>query len=184
VTERVIMAGWGGQGMMMLGKLVAWIMMQQGKHVSYFPCYGAEVRGGSAHCHLVFSDEPIHSPVVEHADTIILMSQPAYTRFRGRLKPDGLLLSNATLVEGAQAEHAQRLISAPASAVADDLGDTRVANMVMLGVYNAVKRFAPDEAALAGIEKAFAGAKPAVRHINIEAYGRGMALAMELMGKG
>jgi 2-oxoglutarate ferredoxin oxidoreductase subunit gamma len=172
MIERAILAGWGGQGMMMMGKLLAWAAMQEGLEVTYFPSYGAEVRGGTAHCHVVLSSEPIHSPIVETADTLVLMNQESYEKFRRQLRPDGLLLLDASLIEDHEG-NAPHVLRIPASAAANELGSVRVANTVMLGAYNAVRRFTPAERMLEAVDHALAGPKAALREINHRAYRRG-----------
>ena len=89
MLERVIMAGFGGQGMMFIGKLLAQAGMEDGRNVTYFPAYGAEVRGGTANCHVVMSSEEISSPVVETADTLIIMNQPSFAKFAPGSSPTG-----------------------------------------------------------------------------------------------
>jgi len=181
MTERVIMAGWGGQGVMTLGKLLAWTMMQDGKEVTYFPSYGAEVRGGTAHCHVVVSDDPIHSPIVEVADSLLVMNQPSYEKFCGRLRDGGLLLLNSSLIEDRPADGG-RVLSMPATAIAGELGSVRVANSVMLGAYNHVRGFAAPEKLLAAIDRALTGPKAALREINHSAFRRGEKIATEHAG--
>jgi len=172
MTERAILAGWGGQGMMTIGKLLAWIMMHEGKEVTYFPSYGAEVRGGTAHCHVVVSDQPIHSPIVETADALIVMNQASYEKFRDRLRPGGLLLLNSSLIDHEAHEDAI-VVRVDASAIANEMGNVRVANTVMLGAYNEVRRFVPAEKALAALDHVLTGAKAALREINHRAYRSG-----------
>jgi 2-oxoglutarate ferredoxin oxidoreductase subunit gamma len=183
MIERVIMAGAGGQGMMLLGKVVAWIMMEEGGEVTYFPSYGAEVRGGSAHCHVVFSDEPIHSPVVERADTLILLNQPSYDRFHERLKPGGLLLANESMVNLAENGAAERILLLPATLTASQVGDVRTANTYMLGAYTRARAFAPKDNVWAGLSKALSGSKATMRDVNQRAFEAGWAAADEAMGE-
>ncbi|HHT9110127.1 MAG TPA: 2-oxoacid:acceptor oxidoreductase family protein, partial [Candidatus Brocadiaceae bacterium] len=92
MTEKIILAGFGGQGMMLLGKLLAQAAMTEGKYVTYFPSYGTEVRGGTAVYHLIISNEEIFSPLIEETDTLIVMNQPSYQKYKGMLKHQGLLL--------------------------------------------------------------------------------------------
>ena len=179
MIERLIMAGAGGQGMMLLGKLLAQIMMEEGRHVSYFPSYGAEVRGGSAHCHVIYSDEPVHSPIVERANTLVLMNQPSYDRFRARLAPGGLLLLNASLVTEQAATDGGRVLRAPVTEAANDLGNVKVANIVMLGLYNGVRRFAPADTVLSALDRALSGGKAELREVNHRAYRKGEELAAQ-----
>ena len=180
MTERVIMAGFGGQGMMMLGKLLAGVAMREGREVTFFPSYGAEVRGGTAHCHVVISDEPIYSPIVEEADTLIIMNQPSYDKFRPRLQAGGLLLLNSSMTEPDEARErasAARCLSAPVTEMADKLGNVRVANVVMLGVYAHARAVLTTSALMAGLEASLAGAKAHLLEINREAFRRGEEFA-------
>jgi len=173
MTERMIMAGWGGQGLMTLGKLVANIMMDQGRHVTYFPSYGAEVRGGTAHCQVIFSDEPIYSPIVERADTLLIMNQPSYERFRPRIVPGGLLVLNASMVADEAPHEGITVVRVPATDLANELGNIRVGNMIMLGAYRAVRDVLPEEAIRAHLAGVFTGARADMVDLNMEAIRRG-----------
>ena len=178
MTERAIMAGWGGQGMMTLGKLLAWIMMEEGKQVTYFPSYGAEVRGGTAHCHLVLSDEPIHSPIVETADSLIVMNQPSYEKFRERLRPGGLLVLNTSLVEADEERDAEAM-RVPASDAANQLGNVRAGNMVVLGAYNYIRKITSAEKVFGALDRMLTGRKAVLREVNRRAFLRGEEIAAE-----
>jgi len=173
MTERMIMAGWGGQGLMTLGKLVANIMMDQGKHVTYFPSYGAEVRGGTAHCQVVFSDAPIYSPIVEHAEALLIMNQPSYGRFHGRIVEGGVVVVNSSMVTDEQPHGHTTLVRVPATDLANELGNIRVGNMVMLGAYRAVRDVLPEEPIRAYLASVFTGARAEMVELNIEAIRRG-----------
>lgn len=179
MTERIIMAGAGGQGMMLAGKLFAQVLMEQGQEVSYFPSYGAEVRGGSAHCHVVRSDEAIHSPIVERADTLILMNQPSYDKFRGRLADGGLLLVNSSMVaeDPRNGESGDTVVLVPATEAASELGAVKVANVLILGAYHRVREFAPAEAVLSVLDRFLSGGKAALRDVNHRAFLKGRELA-------
>ncbi len=181
MTERVIMAGFGGQGMMMLGKLFAAVAMREGAEVTFFPSYGAEVRGGTAHCHVVVSDEPIYSAIIERADTLIIMNQPSYDKFRPRLRPDGLLLINASMAEPNSALERDSQVTClliPATDAANKLGNVRVANVVMLGAYSAMRPVLPSEAIVAGLEAQLSGPKAHLLEVNRKAFRRGAELAV------
>jgi 2-oxoglutarate ferredoxin oxidoreductase subunit gamma len=132
MTESIIIAGSGGQGIMLLGKILAQAAMLEGKFVTWLPAYGAEVRGGTAHCMVVISDEEIGSPYIDQADTLIIMNQPSLTRFKNRLKRGGSLVINSSIVKAGQEILA---LSYPFTDIAVELGNVRVANMVALGVY-------------------------------------------------
>jgi len=180
VTERVIMAGFGGQGMMLIGKTYAGAAMHAGKEVTFFPSYGAEVRGGTAHCHVVVSDDPIYSPMVEVADSLIIMNQPSYEKFRPRLRPEGLLLLNSSMTdtrEAREAESAAQALPIPATELANELGNVRVANVIMLGAYAALRHSVPAEVILAELEKGMTGRKAGLLEVNRKAFQKGAELA-------
>ncbi len=138
MVEQIIIAGAGGQGVMLLGKVIAQAAMTQGKHVTWLPCYGAEVRGGTAYCMVVVSDEEIGSPCVDKADTLIIMNRPSFDKFKLRIKGGGLLIVNSSLVQQ-PAENNQQNIQCPLSDIAAGLGNIKIANMVALGCYAAKK---------------------------------------------
>ena len=169
MLERAIMAGFGGQGLMFMGKLTAKMMMDEGLCVTYFPSYGAEVRGGTAHCHVVVSSEEIASPVVEEADTLVLMNQPSYEKFRDRLAPDGIALLNTSLVDANAPPPAKLVLEVPATQMASDLGSVRSANMVMMGAYNALRKFVPFDKLIEQMKAAFGKGKAAVFELNTQA---------------
>jgi 2-oxoglutarate ferredoxin oxidoreductase subunit gamma len=159
--------------MMFIGKLLAQAGMENGSNVTYFPSYGAEVRGGTANCHVVISSEEISSPVVETADTLIIMNQPSFAKFAPRLTPDGTLFANSTLVDPGDDGRALRI---PATRTASDMGDVRVANLVMLGAYNALKGFFSPELVLECLKKSLTGAKQKMFDINRDAFEQGSRL--------
>jgi len=184
VLERVIMAGFGGQGMMMLGKLLAGVAMREEREVTFFPSYGAEVRGGTAHCHVIISDEPIYSPIIEEADTLIIMNQPSYDKFRPRLRRGGLLLLNASMTEetaGRNVASEAACLSVPATEVANELGNVRVANVVMLGAYARLRGALPALSLLAGIESRLGAGKAHLLEVNRQAFRKGESFAEEFL---
>jgi len=179
MLERAIMAGFGGQGLMFMGKLTTKMMMDEGLYVTYFPSYGAEVRGGTAHCNVVVSSDEIASPVVEEADTIIVMNQPSYEKFKPRLSPGGVAFINASLVEPGDPPAAAMILEVPATQMATDLGDVRAANMIMMGAYNVVRKFLPFDKLIEQMKGAFGRSKAAVFDLNIRAIEAGRQYASE-----
>jgi len=135
VHEELVAAGFGGQGIMLLGKLVAAAGMFEGRHVTYIPSYGAEVRGGTAHCNVIVSDEEVASPVVGRPDTALVMNHPSLVKFEPKVKPGGLLVVNSTLMLKAPTRDDIEVVLVPATECADKLGAIQAANMVMLGAY-------------------------------------------------
>jgi len=152
MDERMIFSGFGGQGLMTLGKFVAELLMHD-YEVTFFPSYGTEVRGGTAYCHVCVSDSPVASPVVEEATCLVLMNQMSYDRFAPVVRPDGLVLVNASMVKATGAHGGARLVAIDASGLANKLGDVRVANMILLGALARLKSLAPPEAIVRLLEK-------------------------------
>jgi len=135
MTNQIIIAGFGGQGVLLMGQLLAYSGMLQGKEVSWLPSYGPEMRGGSANCHVVIADEPVGSPRVEEATCVIAMNYPSMKLFEKALVPGGLLLYNSSLIEEKPSRADIRAIAVPCNEIASGLGNARVANMAMLGAF-------------------------------------------------
>lgn len=140
MIERVIIAGAGGQGIMLLGKVLAMAAMRKGKFVTWLPSYGAEVRGGTAHCMVIISDQEIGSPYIDKADTLMIMNKPSLEKFQARLKAQGLLLLNSSLADKRPRRSRGRVLSLPFTASALKLGNIKVANMVALGAFLAQQK--------------------------------------------
>ena len=99
MKEQCIFAGFGGQGMLLIGKFLAEAGMETGKHVSWLPSYGPEMRGGTANCSVVVSDKPVASPLISVADTVLAMNLPSMLKFQSEVKPGGLLLINSSIID-------------------------------------------------------------------------------------
>ncbi|MDY6989796.1 MAG: 2-oxoacid:acceptor oxidoreductase family protein [Thermodesulfobacteriota bacterium] len=132
---RTIFSGFGGQGVLMMGYVLASAGMHEDKHVTYLPSYGAEVRGGTANCTITVSDEPIASPVASFPDFAVLMNTPSLVRFEGKVKPGGTIFLNKDLVELKPKRADVELVSIPVNTIANELGNPRGANMVMIGAF-------------------------------------------------
>jgi 2-oxoglutarate ferredoxin oxidoreductase subunit gamma len=182
MLEHAIMAGFGGQGLMFMGKLTAKVMMDQGMCVTYFPSYGAEVRGGTANCNVIVSSDEIASPMVGLADTLVVMNQPSYERFKTRLQPDGVLIVNSSLIEPGDRPPAKMVLEVPATQMASDLGDVRCANMVMMGVYNVVRDFVPFDNLIEHMKAAFGERKSNIWDLNASAIEAGRDFAQANVG--
>jgi 2-oxoglutarate ferredoxin oxidoreductase subunit gamma len=163
MDERMIFSGFGGQGLMTLGKFVAELLMHKFE-VTFFPSYGTEVRGGTAYCHVCISDRPIASPIVERATVLVVMNQMSYDRFASLVRPDGLVLSNSGMVKPTGAHGAARLVEIDASGLANGMGNVRVANMILLGTLAALKSLASEKEIVAMLEKKL-GTEPGKREI-------------------
>jgi 2-oxoisovalerate ferredoxin oxidoreductase beta subunit len=137
-NPRVIVSGFGGQGALLLGELLAEGAMRHGYQVSWLPSYGPETRGGTAHCHVVISEEAIHSPLVNHPTVLIALNEPSVARFAPSVIPGGLFIYDSSLIASAPSRSDIETIAIPATAIAEKLGNSRAANMVLLGAYLAI----------------------------------------------
>lgn len=142
MKEEIIFAGFGGQGIMLMGKAISYAAMSDGKHVTWMPSYGAEVRGGTAHSMVVISDEIIASPVVKEPGICIVMNRPSLQKFETRVKENGLLIVNKSLINIDAERKDIDILNIPATSMASELGNLKVANMVILGALLARKKIA------------------------------------------
>ena len=134
-NPRLKISGFGGQGVLLLGLVLAEAGMRSGLHVAWIPSYGPEMRGGTAHVHVNLSDARIGSPLVSRPTVLMAMNGPSLERFQDEVEPGGLILLNASLVSQVPARNDVEVIAVPATRIADELGSTLLANMVMLGAY-------------------------------------------------
>jgi 2-oxoglutarate ferredoxin oxidoreductase subunit gamma len=176
--EDIVMAGFGGQGLMFIGKLLAYSAMKEGKHVTWIPSYGPEMRGGTANCTVVVSSEEIGSPVTSHPRSIIIMNNPSMEAFEPRVQTGGLLLLSSSLVNRPLTRRDVRVLAIPASELADAAGAERSANMVMLGAYVALTGVVAEESIIEGLKELF-GKKLDLFEANVRAFEEGMKFAKQ-----
>ncbi len=132
----VIIAGFGGQGILLAGNILAYAAMKEGKHVTFLPTYGVEMRGGTANCAVVVSTKEIGSPIIGSPLSAIIMNHPSLMKFGNHLKPGGLLLLNSSLVNPKNVMKREvELVPIPLNEIASQLGNAKLANMVVLGAY-------------------------------------------------
>lgn len=185
--HRIIIAGFGGQGILTLGKLLCRAAISEGRKVTYMPAYGTEVRGGTANCHVVISENRIFSPLVEEADSLLILNQLSYRRFIDKLRPSGLLVINSSLVDPSDsgrpgdngAPSDCRMLSIPATRKAAELGNVIFANVLMLGAFVKATGICKDENILAALEESLKGKKKELLETNREAYQNGAALVAQ-----
>ncbi len=133
--EEIIMAGTGGQGIMIMGQLLAHAAMSEGKHVVWLPSYGPEARGGTADCTVIISSDEIGSPISSNPDTLIGMHQFLFGRFQPSVKPGGKVIINTSLIDAASARKDVETLEVAANTAAEEIGNYRAANMIVLGAY-------------------------------------------------
>lgn len=134
--QDVIIAGFGGQGVMLIGTLLAYAAMEDGQNVTYMPVYGPEMRGGTANCTVVASREDIGSPIIHRPRSLIAMNRPSLEKFQPRVVDQGVVVVNSSLVDMELADKNRlKAVAVGANEIADSLGNTKMANMVALGAF-------------------------------------------------
>lgn len=176
--EDIVMAGFGGQGLMFIGKLLAYSAMKEGKHVTWIPSYGPEMRGGTANCTVVISSEEIGSPVTPHPHSLIIMNNPSMEAFEPRLRGNGLLLLSSSFVNRPVTRNDVRVLAVPASEIAASAGTDKAANMVMLGAYIGLTKVVSEESIIEGLKELF-GKKIDLFETNVRAFEEGMKFASQ-----
>ncbi len=133
MQTEVIVAGFGGQGVLFTGQLLSYAAMDEGKEVTWIPSYGPEMRGGTANCTVVIADEEIGSPLVRNPKAVIAMNLPSLDKYEGAVQAGGLLVINGSMVNRSAARKDIRSVVVPANEIAEELGDRKLINMVLLG---------------------------------------------------
>ncbi len=170
----VLMAGFGGQGMLLAGKVLAHAAMAEGKEVSWLPSYGPEMRGGTANVTVCMSDLPIASPLVTAPRGLLVMNLPSLEKFAPRVRPGGVIVVNASLVERDAERSDCTVLRVDSRGLAEKAGTTRAANFVMLGAYVGLTGVVAPASIAAEIKTEFTGAK--ARHVpaNVAAFEAGL----------
>jgi 2-oxoglutarate ferredoxin oxidoreductase subunit gamma len=176
MTEDLIIAGFGGQGVMSMGQMLAYAGLSEGKNVLWMPAYGPETRGGFANCTVIVSDEEIGSMVISHPKSVIVLNLPSLDKFEDAVVPGGVMVVNTSLVNREPRRNDIDVVHVPASDIANELGSARAANMVALGAFLAHRPIISIEAVKNTLKKVFAN-KPEVIPLNEKALDRGAEAA-------
>ena len=171
---QIIVAGFGGQGILLLGQLLAYSGMKAGREVTWIPAYGAEMRGGSANCSVIISDAAIASPKVEDADAVITLNRPSMALFEKSVKPGGALIYNSSIIDIAPSRADIRLYAVPCSEIAESLGNPRVTNMVALGALMGIYNLFTTEALIEGLREKLGPSKEKLIPVNQKAIEAGI----------
>ncbi len=177
MQEEIIISGFGGQGALFAGQLLAYTALDQGKEVTWIPSYGPEMRGGTAHCVVIIGDEPIGSPVVRRPSIAIVMNLPSMEKYEPLVQPRGLLIVNSSLVPVHGKRPDIRQLRIPASEVAGELGEVRMANVVLVGALLAVTRLLPMDAVDAAMDAHVGGRARRLLEQNKQALRKGAEIA-------
>ena len=169
INEKVIVAGFGGQGVMLMGQLLSYAATEKDINTLWFPSYGPETRGGTANCSVTISEAYVNSPVISTPDSVIIMNKPSLAKFQPKLKKDGICLVNTSLVVNEEYRDDVQVYEVNANNIALELGNLKVANMVMLGAYLALTKVFTEDDILDIMKKKFTGSKAALIDINRKA---------------
>ncbi|MDD2716846.1 MAG: 2-oxoacid:acceptor oxidoreductase family protein [Candidatus Wallbacteria bacterium] len=173
MTYEIICAGFGGQGVLFLGKMIAYAGMLEGKEVSWIPSYGPEMRGGTANCSVVVSDKRIGTPVVNNPNVLVALNRPSLEKFEAAMKKDGVLLINKTLIEIPHKRSDINAFYLEVTGIASSLGNVKLANVVALGGLLKKVPIVKKETVIEALEKELSGKKADLLQLNIKALNAG-----------
>ena len=174
MKKEIIISGFGGQGGLAIGKNLAEAGMAEGLNVTWAPSYGPERRGGTANCSVVLSDKPVGSPVFAHPTELIALNEPSLEKFEAGVQSGGTVFVNCDVVPDKVSRTDLTAFYIPCNTIADEIGNPKVGNMVMLGAYVAGTKILKPETIETMIATTFTGSKAKLVPLNIEAFRRGM----------
>ncbi len=179
METNLCIAGFGGQGVMTIGKFLAQSACDStDKNVTFYPSYGAEQRGGTANCFVVISDDQIGAPLGDVMDELVVLNQPSLAKFLPTLKQGGTLFINSSIAKAPTARHDIEVVEAPVTEIALEMGNSKVLNVLMLGVYIGYTEVIPVEVVWETIEHKLSN-KPQLLPLNKAAFERGLAIGRE-----
>ena len=177
MEKSFIIAGFGGQGVMVIGQLLSYTTCETtDKYVTYFPSYGAEMRGGTANCYVVISDEPVGAPKVEKPDYLVVLNDPSMMKFKNSLIPGGTVFINSSVVTHEPERDDISAVKVDAGSIAYELGNPKVLNIVMLGAIIGYTEILPEEKVLKTIFKKLGAKRPELNELNEKAFYKGIEI--------
>jgi 2-oxoglutarate ferredoxin oxidoreductase subunit gamma len=180
MTEEIIVAGFGGQGVLSLGMTLAYAGMLEGKEISWMPSYGPEMRGGTANCITIISDKKISSPIISLFDTAIILNQPSMDKFATKVKPGGLLLYESDNIIRPVFRKDIEIIGLPATSEAIKMKNAKVMNMIILGAFLQLKPIIKNESILESLKKVLPEKYHHLLQINKLSLEKGEAMIREM----
>ncbi|MGB9678781.1 MAG: 2-oxoacid:acceptor oxidoreductase family protein [Thermoanaerobacteraceae bacterium] len=183
MEERIIFAGFGGQGIMSMGMLLAYAGMIEGKNVSWLPSYGPEMRGGTANCNVTVSDGPVGSPIITEATTVVVMNRPSLDKYESYVVPGGKLFINSSLIDKKSERKDIEVYEIPANDIANELGNLKIANMIVLGALLETNPIVKSESVLEALLKVLGEGKKNLVPLNKKALERGAEIVKSLVSK-
>ena len=152
MQTEIVISGFGGQGVLFAGQLLAYAAMDEGRHVTWIPSYGPEMRGGTAHCTIIISEDEIGSPLVRNPKAAIAMNMPSLDKYEPLVASGGVLIVNSSLTTRAPTRSDIRVVEIPANNIAEALGNAKLVNLVLTGALLAATRVLPLEAVERALE--------------------------------
>ncbi|MDI3310669.1 MAG: 2-oxoacid:acceptor oxidoreductase family protein [Thermoanaerobacterium sp.] len=183
MDEKIIFAGFGGQGIMSMGLIMSYAGMMDGKNVSWLPSYGPEMRGGTANCHVTISDEPVGSPIINEATVVVAMNRPSLEKYEKYIVPGGKLFINTSLIEKKAERKDIEIYEIAANDIANELGNLKIANMVILGALVRATNITKFESVLKALVEVLGPSKEHLVSINEKALKKGSELIENLNDK-
>lgn len=182
MLSEFIFSGFGGQGVLMMGYVLSVACMNEEKHVTFLPSYGAEMRGGTANCTVVVSDKEIASPIASRPEFAVAMNHPSMVKYQDLVKAGGCLFLNSDLILDTPEKDTIRVVRVPANSLAHEMGQDRALNMVMLGVVAAISGIVSEQTLFQAVETVLGGKKRSLIEINQQALVKGREYAAGLHG--
>ncbi len=176
MNEKDIFAGFGGQGVLLMGQLLALAALAENRQVSWLPSYGPEMRGGTANCSVTISDQPIASPIIDHPTSLIAMNRPSLDKFEAAIVPQGKLFINSSIIDQKPRRDDLNVYYVPCNDIALELGNAKVSNIVMLGAYIAATGCVKPESLIEALQHKLGERKMHMIPVNREALARGAAV--------
>ena len=170
---KIVCAGFGGQGILFLGKVVAYAGLMEGKEVSWLPSYGPEMRGGTANCSVILSDDPVGSPIVTHPDCLIAMNLPSLEKYKNAVRPGGTIILDSTLIDAVIERNDVTVYAVPATKMAGDAGFSTLANMILVGKFLKEVEHCDLEGVAPVLKKVVPPKKLSLLDVNLEAIAAG-----------
>lgn len=174
MMDKILLAGFGGQGVMFIGKVLAYSGMLGEREVCWIPSYGPEMRGGTANCSVIISDEEINSPVINQADAGIVLNQPSYDKFLDRIKPSGTLIVNSSIINLTKKRDDIKIVAVQATELANEIGNSSMANMVCLGALLPALSLINIESITKAMDEVVGKKKPELYELNVAAIKKGL----------
>ncbi|MDO5026548.1 MAG: 2-oxoacid:acceptor oxidoreductase family protein [Tissierellia bacterium] len=182
-THKIIVSGFGGQGVMGIGQLLTYAGLFDGYHVSWLPSYGPEMRGGSANCSVIISEEPIGAPNISTATSAILLNGPSLDKFEDSVAPEGALFLNTSLVTNDPKRSDLAVYKMAANELALEFGNPKTMNMIIVGAFNQLLNVVSEESLKKAVEKLYGKKGEKMLQLNYEALEFGMNKGKEMMGE-